>query len=650
MGPTATPCESVEELVRELRSAPPLCIVGSGVSKDPPASLPLADHVVKQVLPVICPDDASGDETDWITGASEKDIPGLPAERFFEVLLATLEYTLSPQDARQVTVSPWKGLDPRVIQSHLGSSYLPQPTLGHGLLVYLAWKAGAPIVTTNFDALLELAAQRLGLRAKAYWGDKPGEWPTEPASVDDLGIWKVHGTTSSPESIATTIATTSRAKPLLERRLLSALRGRSVFIVGYSGRDLDLCPVVARSARPVLWLGPESNFGISKFSPAGRARWFQGRMDEFAEVYIRTCVPRTDSISEKLWDLLERPEQRQEPPADAAARILGLFRTRAEREVAPHFSDERDRWFFWALALLRAYNFGAAAKYAERYLERPDGNRRRLCRARLVLSVAYDGLSLFEQMYAQAKRASDDAGASKWRALQAQAENLESRSVAMLYLPHVGFSDARYTWRHCVKSARAFGRRCRSWLLLRRLARQPKPEATPDEFEAYAARLEAASQIASLLHRIPCVSMVSILWFRLISSLAHRCGLADIAAAAEHHRLRNRGSAADLQAEVARDFLGDRRMHKALLKIAIADERMRRGRPGDAIQPLKEAVSLASEIGDRLTKLKAYVRLRRCGVPVDQEAAARCLDEIEGESYADRKEEILSFLSGGPPS
>ena len=110
------------------------------------------------------------------------------------------------------------------------------PNLNHSVLAAMLDRRLARVVTTNFDELIE--AQRLS----------PG---------DRAGLLKPHGTFSAPAEMAIRLSQIGRGivSPRIGRALAEALRGRDLLVVGYSGSDLDIRPLLRTAdVRSVLWV------------------------------------------------------------------------------------------------------------------------------------------------------------------------------------------------------------------------------------------------------------------------------------------------------------------------------------------------------------------------------------------------------------
>lgn len=107
-----------------------------------------------------------------------------------------------------------------------------RPNVIHELLAEFSTRAGASLVTTNFDLLLESAASQ------------------------DLPVLHLHGELSQPTQMVVRINQVGRGlSPTTEHELRRLSRGRTICMLGYSGNDTDIF-LSLRSAQPraLLWL------------------------------------------------------------------------------------------------------------------------------------------------------------------------------------------------------------------------------------------------------------------------------------------------------------------------------------------------------------------------------------------------------------
>ncbi|HEY8501837.1 MAG TPA: SIR2 family protein, partial [Solirubrobacterales bacterium] len=225
--------ELVEKTVESTSTQPMVFLLGAGASAAAPSFLPQPKLIQSEVYRCVAPQGASEDHRKLI-------VESLP-EIYHEVLLE-----LGGGSTREI----WKLLSlwERPEEAPSLAAYDLGPNIVHHLVVYLSWKTGRPVVTVNFDNMLERAAGNLGLRPDARLDAEP--------AVDTVAIWKLHGTVEHPESIRTTLqGITATDRTVLDRIEREFDRSRGC-LIGYSGRDIDFFPFLCgwEAARPVYWL------------------------------------------------------------------------------------------------------------------------------------------------------------------------------------------------------------------------------------------------------------------------------------------------------------------------------------------------------------------------------------------------------------
>jgi SIR2-like domain len=133
------------------------------------------------------------------------------------------------------------------------------PNLIHQRLIAgLLGRAIDGLVTTNYDRAFEMCVSaQSAVHAVTTCADAHA-YRNTPPSVRPQLIFKIHGT--AREDLESTLVCDLEAEgrlPSWKRDLLSDLiRGRTVVVIGYSGRDFDICPELADSDVPidVVWL------------------------------------------------------------------------------------------------------------------------------------------------------------------------------------------------------------------------------------------------------------------------------------------------------------------------------------------------------------------------------------------------------------
>jgi SIR2-like protein len=229
-------------------------LAGAGISLDSPSNLLDGYAFMSQVLKRIKLEDIPDE---WILGGLQKptDGPSRPGEFLrFELMMKAL------QDS---------GLDEELrVLDCLGDC--DRPNRNHFIIADLL-HAGSPILTTNFDCLIEHAYEQLN----------PGDWPALRVVVYDKEfsstlleedsvptLWKLHGSLKrdggdTRDSLeATMTAVLARTQDGNKYRLLAdVLRKRDVLVLGYSGwDDFDVVPLIAgtRSDTRLIWVDHNS--------------------------------------------------------------------------------------------------------------------------------------------------------------------------------------------------------------------------------------------------------------------------------------------------------------------------------------------------------------------------------------------------------
>ena len=197
-------------------------LCGAGVSRD--ADLPIAEDLAKALLTTIAPDAGAATRLQSLL-TPRTDAPWLR----FEGLLGVLQAHSDP--------------DLRVLDRYRGGRVRDQ----HLLLAHYA--TNAPVLTTNFDGLIEYAAGALSTIPRAFYSE--GDFAH--AVAPDAGLYKLHGTlwklavggsplqvsTNDPDGPAATLNRISAVRHSKSRQafLERIFRDYPVVVVGYSGSD-----------------------------------------------------------------------------------------------------------------------------------------------------------------------------------------------------------------------------------------------------------------------------------------------------------------------------------------------------------------------------------------------------------------------------
>jgi hypothetical protein len=145
--------------------------------------------------------------------------------------------------------------------------------------------------------------------------------------------WHLHGTWNDTESIITTVRQYSDGLPPEERRRLTdALYGRNVLVLGYSGRDTDVMPVLS-SARPKIlhWIhrSPVVDSVLRLKGDLGDAMTLlTGSAEEVLAVLpaTRSVTPSSSSPTPDIYDrFAEIPDNQRLLATAGVALDLGFY-------------------------------------------------------------------------------------------------------------------------------------------------------------------------------------------------------------------------------------------------------------------------------------------------------------------------------------
>lgn len=207
-------------------------LVGSGMSADKESNLPngklVSDGLIQRL---VRPPMATAYQSLGLTTGARATIERIALDAPFEVVLQHYPDKLFCQDALRQTYSQG-----RWNRYHLA--------------VKEAVEAGhfAHIITTNYDTLFEHA----GIAATTVI-DKLQRDTIDLAR--ERALFKIHGCVSQPSSLVFHLSQEGMLPKWKQEFLMELIRGRDLVVVGYSGRDFDICPILFRSPYTrMVWL------------------------------------------------------------------------------------------------------------------------------------------------------------------------------------------------------------------------------------------------------------------------------------------------------------------------------------------------------------------------------------------------------------
>lgn len=630
---------------------PVVYVVGSGISIPFPSCLPSASDMIELTLRVVAPGSANHQEKQAVSSA-------LP-ELFYEGL---------HQVAGDHAVGPWKLLRPEN-QPSGSADHAIGPNLGHLAIVYLAWRHGIPIVTPNFDLFFESAADVLGLNPVVAHPDSRDGYRLASSEHDQVAIWKVHGSVATPSSIRTTLQRITQYDHSLITNLRGLLEDHRSCLLAYSGRDVDLFPFIASFAgqgdhRPV-WICEEFGPDHAVHSCPDRFETMKARTGQLARALLR-CLTDESEPADRLRSEAERRTGRRKPEL---ARDRGWTDStyRADfvaNELAEVFQVPGNRQLAFGISLHKVDRFSAAKAYLEHALERlPRAKQTARAQAHLYLSSSNHNLSKYERAESHAVRA--EAIASEGGCRRERLASLAQRDEAlrMQYLPRLGTEDWRNllnvgaywtVFRFVVDAVPLY----RGW---RRSKGRNDSNAVAigNSFAEHLIRLLAVLQGG--LESLPLIALFRRLlkraWKRL-RGFSHRIGYAAgvgntqkylVRLGEEDSRPLDRRD--DGEGNLAYEILSAERVfnymsHRHAVAIVARDRAERHRSEGNfdqAIAEYERCVEKAHELHNRSLELKGYLGMARLGEPVDCARIRKLLEEIEGEGYSAREDEILEY-------
>ena len=237
---------SLNDAVQELKKAKPnelVIFVGAGISKDPPSSCPLSKELMGRAI-----DSAKkahsglADFHSFINCRTKR----IKTELFCQILHSNLREDFF---------------------AFLDILNMGMPNSNHLNIAYIASEYKTPIIlTTNFDTYIEKALDTLdkvGFKYKLHVNSAPRRLRKSlnnkgPEEIYLPVVVKLHGSLDERASI---IFTLRLAGLRLKKDLFDLLRivftSYTVLLVGYSGNDDDIFPVIlssAKSAKGVYWV------------------------------------------------------------------------------------------------------------------------------------------------------------------------------------------------------------------------------------------------------------------------------------------------------------------------------------------------------------------------------------------------------------
>ncbi len=209
-------------------------MTGAAISRPEPSNIPLGYHLKRQILDAIVVSASSATSDVLIDEDSLRAILDLP----FEAYMQSIQTAMGTRAA---------GL--------LAFMKRAQPNCNHKYLTEMTLRSHRKsIFTTNFDLLLEKASQNSRFQVLRHKID----FVRSSASPKQRypSICKLHGSIDRLASIAATVSAVGRPIDAGKAKAFhQACNGATLIVLGYSGSDPDLLPMIERAPyRELVWI------------------------------------------------------------------------------------------------------------------------------------------------------------------------------------------------------------------------------------------------------------------------------------------------------------------------------------------------------------------------------------------------------------
>ncbi|MES5482104.1 SIR2 family protein [Bradyrhizobium sp. INPA03-11B] len=225
----------VSELIEALHSEDVTLIVGSAVSLFPPASVVNGQYVTQAIAKHLS------------RGLPREDVlRKFISKTAFEVIL---QYNGNDAAIRKWLVQMFASAPPRAPNS-----------IHRAIAAYLAAKPGH-VVTTNYDRFIEQALEATGVRFETIISEDRAK-----SACSDVRYFKIHGCTSDPVSLVFRLDQERPLENWKATTFRSLTEGRTVLVIGYSGKDFEICQALLQNnPKALLWNAYELDVGERRF-------------------------------------------------------------------------------------------------------------------------------------------------------------------------------------------------------------------------------------------------------------------------------------------------------------------------------------------------------------------------------------------------
>jgi hypothetical protein len=485
---------------------------------------------------------------------------------------------------------------------------------GHLAAVHVSARWGTPILTPNFDTFLEAAAKTLGIVADVAIARPGAEFRPAITEAGRTAIWKLHGSAGDASTVFSSVrALTAPTLKLRERIRAAVSEDAQLILAGYSGRDLDLFPLLASEGtkRAPIWIDRSFDPDHRFQHLAVAARPVTASFNDVAKEYAG--LDRSDLLHSVVQTDIRASSKHYKPTKDV---LNAEIATEFER-IADQLDDHAARCLLFAELLI---NCGLASEAVDlTYTITTSTEAQRTECARLRAKALWE-LGKFRQSRDVSRVR---AGEARTRAEKATMKFAILAAEARENIPPRGLPDARPVSRSTlIRSAfSATALLAASAVPAMRPVRIPEPTRTPfvEGWLEHAVRVLIGAHYVvarpdGSVSRFPRLILVpSWKWIR---KQCLRVGYAEgIGNAGRYLERMQVAEPGDLRA--VHDFLG----HKLGIALAHRDAAQRAFGNGDiaaAVIHYEKGMSIADRQSDPVLRLTFMSLARDLGLPFDR--------------------------------
>ena len=547
------------------------------------------------------------------------------------------------------------------------------PNSGHMALIYLAWHWDLPLITVNYDQMLELAARKMGLHPIICHYKAPRGYVIASKQRKEISIWKVHGSVDDIDSIRTTLYDISSLDASLLDKIRQLFESYKSCLIGYSGCDIDLFPNIAdfKFPSPAFWLGPSfptSNNQHRIYQRPDKFVMVKATSTKFAHLLV-DHIPEDGPWKEALKKTVEAERRLGEKKAEQIREKLmeklselGIQHGCWVMKKLPR--DSPDRLLIHGLALANISEsercLKASLSYLDRFLEYPDIEPWKACRALIIQAHSLHELSCFIESEKCARKAFQIAVRNGLREEQGHALASIDAALRGQHLPRLGYHDVRHLKR--VKAWQTLIRMIMDSIRIRFYCpHQLDEQATASQIRARWAYLGHLSRVAAIIQggmsllasRLPVlgtllttlIRRIFLAWWHYFEEKSKRNGYAVGVAIAHRHIKRLSSAIWDDKYIPSMDFYSLMSASEQILfAYDEAEALLQKGENELAREKFKSCLAHARKAGNKVVMLKALIGLYRCGEAVDIDEVEKTLASIQGDAYRKIEAELLHTL------